>query len=192
MTVSTYAKNNFLNGQGFDAVSLHDGFPGTTGTNEISGGSYARQTLVVAASSGGSRSAAGSYTFSVPACTVRWLGFWYLGNFLFGLPNGGAVPKNFSAALDTDIVWSTAHGFSDTQKIAFYQGTPPAPIAEGDTVFVRDATTHGYKVAATSGGVALNLTAGASVGCWMAAITETVYASPSTHILSAATFAMVD
>jgi hypothetical protein len=193
MTVSTYAKNNFMNGEAFDFVSAHTGFPGVTGANEVTGGApaYARKAYTVAAASGGSRSASAA-VFDVPACTVSWLGFWNAGNFLFGLPNGGATPKNFAVAPDTDIVWSTSHGWLDTQKIVFFQGVPPPPLAEGTTYFVRDSTAHGFKVAATSGGVAIDLTGGSSVGCWMAAISETIYASQNTHTLSAGTFVLPD
>jgi hypothetical protein len=131
-------------------------------------------------------------TFDVPACTVKWVGFWNAAVFVGCAPNGGATPKNFMSVASTDLVYSAAHGFSDTNKITFYNGTPPAPLAEGTTYFVRDSTTDTFKVAATAGGVAIDLTAAPSFGCVLCAITEDVYAVQGTHQLSSATVAIPD
>lgn len=194
MTLPTLTKNDFLNGQDIDAASAHTAFPGSTGANEVTGGSpaYARKAVTLAAAAGGSRGTSASVTFDVPACTVGWLGFWKAGLFVACAPNGGATPKNFMSIASTDIVYSAGHGWSDTQKIVFYQGTPPAGLTEGTTYFVRDSTTDSFKVAATSGGVAIDLTAAPSFGCVVAAISETVYGSQSTHQLSAATVTIPD
>jgi hypothetical protein len=64
MTISDYAENAILdavfNATAFSVatpyVALHDGDPGETGANEISGGSYARQLGSFAAASGGATS----------------------------------------------------------------------------------------------------------------------------------------
>lgn len=192
MTLPASTKNAMLDGVTLDQASLHSAFPGTTGANEISGGSYARQTIVVNASSGGIRALNASVAFSVPASTVRWVGFWDSTTFRGCAPNGGAVPKNFMALASNDTVYCAAHGYSDGQKVVFYQGTPPGGLTEGTVYFVRDAATDSFKVTASLAGVAIDLTSAASFGCVVCAITEDTYASSGTHTLSTASVAIPD
>ena len=194
MTWPVATKNAMLNGQVFDQASLHTAFPGTTGASEVTGGTpaYARKTIVVNAAAGGVRALNTAVVFDVPASTVRWLGFWNGAVFAGCAPNGGATPKNFVSLTTSDLVYCPAHGYADTQKIVFYNGTPPTGITEGTVYFVRDATADTFKVAATSGGVAIDLTGPSSFGCVVAAITEDVYASQGTHTLSTASVAVPD
>lgn len=85
-------KNNTLTGITNVYVSLHDDDPGLTGTDEISGGSYARQTVTFGtiADGGGGRQIAntGAVSFALmPAVTVTHVGLWDAvtgGNFLYG------------------------------------------------------------------------------------------------------------
>lgn len=59
------------------ACSLHTADPGTTGTSEVTGGTYARQTPTFGAASGGSAATTGDMTFDVPSGqTVSWIGLW--------------------------------------------------------------------------------------------------------------------
>jgi hypothetical protein len=60
-------------------ASLHTGDPGTTGANEVTGGSpaYARKAVTWAAASGGNVITSASVTFDVPAgTTIRDMGLW--------------------------------------------------------------------------------------------------------------------
>ncbi len=193
MPFPSATKNAWLNGQAFDAASLHTAFPGTTGANEVSGGApaYARKTIVVNTASGGTRLLSATVTFDVPATTVRWIGFWNGGVFVAAAPNGGATPKNFMAIPSTDTIYAAGHGYSDTQQITFY-GVPPTGLTEGTTYFVRDSAADTFKVAATSGGAAIDLTAASSFGCVVYAITETVYALQDTHDLTMLTVTVAD
>lgn len=194
MTIPSTTKNNMLNGQAFTLASLHTGFPATTGANEVSGGApaYAQKAITINAASGGSRLLNAGVTFDVPACTVKWVGFWNAAVFIGCAPNGGATPFNFMAVPSSDLVYAVAHGLSNTQKIVFFNGTPPTPLAEGTTYFVVNAATDTFQVSATSGGAAIDLTAAATFGCVVAAITEDVYAAQGTHSLTAATIAIPD
>lgn len=186
---TTSAKNAMLNGLTVTAASLHTAFPGTTGTNEVAGGSYARQTPSLAAASGEVRTAS-SNSWSVPAATtVRWVGYWNGSTFLCCAPNGGS-PKEFVAIPSTDTIQSPAHGYADTQKVVFYGGTVPGGLTEGTVYYVRDSVTDSFKVAATSGGVAIDLTSAGSGGCMVSAITEDAYAGAGTHTISSATFGL--
>lgn len=58
-------------------ASLHTANPGTTGANEVTGGSpaYARKSLSFAAASGGTATAS-EVTFDVPAGTYTHFGVW--------------------------------------------------------------------------------------------------------------------
>jgi hypothetical protein len=191
MTIPAATKNAMLDGQAYTHISFHTAYPGTTGTSEVSGGSYVRPAITVNAGSGGSRLLNASVNSPVPACTIPWLGLWNSATFVCAIPNGGATPKNFMAVPSSDLIYATGHGWADTQKITFF-GTPPSPIVEGDTVFVRDAATDTFKVALTAGGSALNLTTSSSAGCWVIAITEDVYGAPGTHTVSAGTITIPD
>lgn len=69
-------------------VSLHTANPGTTGANEATGGSYARQAGSWGAASGGSISNDTAINFtSMPASTITHVGLWTAssgGTFLWG------------------------------------------------------------------------------------------------------------
>lgn len=193
MTIPTATKNTMLDALTFTLGSLHTAYPGTTGTNEVTGGGYAKQAITVNVSSGGVRALASPASFSVPAATIRWIGSWNGATFEGCAPNGGGTPRNFIALASNDTVYCPSHGYSDTNKIVFYNGTAPGGLTEGTVYFVRDSSTDLFKVAATSGGVAIDITS-SSTGyqCVVCGITEDVYGAPGTHTLSTASFAMPD
>lgn len=66
----------------------------------------------------------------------------------------------FTADSSNETITLSNHGFSDGDKIkvANSGGALPAPLAAGTTYFVRDVTTNTFKLAATLGGAAINLT----------------------------------
>ena len=61
-----------------------------------------------------------------------------------------------------DTLTANSHGLPDTTPISFACATDtdvlPAPLQEGVTYYVRDTATNTFKVAATSGGTAIDLT----------------------------------
>lgn len=69
-------------------VSLHTGAVGTTGANEVAGGSYVRVAVTFGAPASGSMASTGAVTINVPASTtVTSFGFWdasTVGNWLGG------------------------------------------------------------------------------------------------------------
>ena len=69
-------------------VSLHTGAVGTTGANEVAGGSYARVSVTFGSPSSGQMASTGAVTINVPASTtVTSFGFWdavTTGNWLGG------------------------------------------------------------------------------------------------------------
>ena len=194
MTIPTATKNGAADAATFTHASLHTDYPGTTGTNELAGGvpAYARKAITMNASSGGVRNLASSVVFDVLASTIRWIGYWNGGTFVICAPNGGGTPRNFMAIPSTDVVYSTAHGFSDTNKIVFYNGTPPTGLTEGTVYFARDCTTDSFKVAATAGGAAIDITGASGYQCAVCGITEDVYAVQGTHTLTATVWGVPD
>lgn len=58
-------------------ISLHTADPGTDGSNEVTGGSYARQAVTWDAASSGTKSNSGDLTFQVPSgTTITHIGGW--------------------------------------------------------------------------------------------------------------------
>ena len=88
MSVSTYMKNAVLDaffGVGTVTMSLHTADPGVSGANEVTGGSYARQTLVYGSAASGAIKNLETVTFpNLPAGTVTHAGFWKNGQFCQG------------------------------------------------------------------------------------------------------------
>lgn len=192
-SISAYCKARLLDGTlQPDEVSAHTAFPGTTGANECTGGSYARQSIAFGTASGGIRTQTGAAVMNITAQTVRWVGYWQDGNFLYAAPAGGASPKNFIVLPGNDTVYSSEHGWADGQKVVIFNGTPPGGTDEGQILYVRDAATDTFKLAATDGGTAIDLTTATSWGAVIAAITEYVYAANGTFTVSSSTIVVPD
>jgi len=131
---------------------------------EVAGGSYARQTTSsLAAASGGSKSSSAAITFlGLPATDVQGWSIWDSAGTnrkWYGL----FTPQQGTATASTDRITITAHGFADGDKIVFQSTYAPAGLTANTTYFVRDKTTNDFKVAATSGGVAIDITADAAL-----------------------------
>lgn len=185
MSATTAARNAHLNAVTVDEMSLHDGFPGQTGANELTGGGYARQATSLNAAAGGVRTLASAETFTVGAGhVVRWVVLRAGGAAMYYAPNGGS-PQEFQANPSTDVVTCPAHGFSDTNTIVFYGGTVPAPLVEGTIYYARDCTADTFKVAATSGGAAIDLSGTGAGDCVVSRIYEDSYAGADTHQITA-------
>lgn len=88
MAVSPYMKNSLLDaffGVGTITMSLHTADPGTTGANEVTGGSYARQTVSYGSAASGQIANISTATFTnLPAGTVTHVGFWKNSQFCQG------------------------------------------------------------------------------------------------------------
>ncbi|GGV34273.1 hypothetical protein GCM10010182_67710 [Actinomadura cremea] len=58
-------------------VSLHTADPGTDGSSEVTGGSYARQAATWAAASGGEKDSSAEVVFNIPSgTTITHVGLW--------------------------------------------------------------------------------------------------------------------
>jgi hypothetical protein len=185
------------NAEGITHLSLHSAYS-TSGANELTGGSpaYARKAATWAAASGRSKATSASAAFDVPAgSTVRWIGGWdavTAGDFKGMTPNGGGTPQAFVVPDATaDVLECVAHGFTDGQTVVVwaFPGDPlPTGLAEGTVYYVRDATTDDLKLAATSGGAAINITAiGAGL---LQRLVEEVFGAQGTHTVTSVTMTL--
>ena len=90
------AKNALLDSLGITQVSLHTADPGETGANEVTGGTYAKKAITVAAAAAGSLSSSSTPTLDVPAgVTINHVGFWAGATFKY---SSTITPETFGAA----------------------------------------------------------------------------------------------
>lgn len=92
-------------------ASLHTANPGTSGTSEVAGGSYARVPITWSASSGGTKTLTVAATLQVPAgTTITHFGLWSAssgGTFRGGDPLGASQPFLTAGTYDLSITLTT-------------------------------------------------------------------------------------
>lgn len=76
----------------------------------------------------------------------------------------GGTTKSVTAVDSTDTFTSTAHGLADTTEVVFLSKTGGSNLSVGTVYYVRDSATDTFKLAATSGGTALDLGSDISAG----------------------------
>lgn len=176
---------------------LHTAYPSTSGANEATGGSpaYARKAKTWNAASSGAMDDSNTCAFDVPAGTYRWVGFWSAssaGTFYGYAPLGGYVANRYTFVAGTDVFTVTAHGYSDTDQIVFFNGTCPTGLTEGTVYFVRDATTDTFKVAATSGGSAIDVSGTPAASSRVSKIVPETFAAQGTLTITDADLDLLD
>lgn len=83
MALIVSTRNAMLDSLTVTHASLHTGDPGTTGNNEVTGGTYSRQVVTMGTASNGTRSATNQPVFNIPAATtVSYIGLWNNTTFL--------------------------------------------------------------------------------------------------------------
>lgn len=167
--ISTTVKNlmlNALNNYGAN-VAAHTDFPDTDGSeNEVSGGSpaYARKTYTWATASGGAKAASSTPTLDLPAdTTVKWLSYRIIDlvsetqTFAAIVPTGGS-PQRYQADTSNNLIMCADHGFEDGDLVAFWGGTIPGGLTEGQEYYVVFSDTDAFQVSETEGGYEIELT----------------------------------
>jgi hypothetical protein len=158
-------------------IGIHTLTDPGTGTNaaagEATGGSpaYARQAVTWGAAASRLKSNTGALTFDVPAGTYAFFTLFNAstgntGNYRGHIPFGGASAiKGFfsvDTAMANDQFLSPGHGMSNGDRVMLFDvfgGALPTGVAEGTIYFVVNVATDTFKVSATSGGAAVDLTA---------------------------------
>ena len=75
--VSAETRNTAYTGPAALYASLHTADPGSTGASELSGGSYARQSISFGAPSSGTAASSATINFTgLPAATITHIGLW--------------------------------------------------------------------------------------------------------------------
>lgn len=205
MVYSTNAKNLMLDhlaagtvsGGQITHVSLHDGDPGDSGANEISGGSPAYARIAIAhgtGAAGGSISHDGADpVFDVPAgTTVLYVGFWSAitaGTFYGYIPiNGGAVDGVGQGLNTGDVIEAPAHGLVDNDRV-FLQapvgGSLPAGLVAGTLYHVVSGTADTFQVSLAQGGGAVVITVDGQV--YFQKVIPEVFGSQGTLTLDTST-----
>jgi hypothetical protein len=185
-------KRDMLNVISVNAMRLHTGYPGTTGANELTGGTpaYAPKSCSFATSSAGeARTLSAPVVFDVPASTILWATLWEGSTMRFLAPTAGD-PKEFSSDLSANTIKVPAHGYVNTDRIVFFSSSPPTPLVAGTIYYVVNANSDDFQVSATSGGSAINLTADAASDCQVSKIVPRVYAAQDTHTVSSYSFGL--
>lgn len=140
--------------------ALHDDAPGETGANELSGGSYARQTIAFGAASGGTASNSAQEEWDLTGVTsgeVLFVGLFdalTVGNFLWSVPLGG-TPFTFTLATSTEVATSYDHTLADDDRVvvAAAPGSAlPTGLSEDTVYWVVSTGTDVFGMSATQGG----------------------------------------
>jgi hypothetical protein len=78
MPYTILGKDAMLDSLGVTHVSAHTADPGESGINEVSGGSYTRESISFSGSSGGNLDSSSQPQISIPGdpTTVTHIGFW--------------------------------------------------------------------------------------------------------------------
>lgn len=72
------------------------------------------------------------------------------------------VHKTYTADSASDFLTSTAHGYANGDQVMFAPGSLPTPLAVDTVYYVRNSATNNFKVAATPGGAAIDITTNGS------------------------------
>lgn len=180
-------------GNAISHVSLHSAIPDATGSDELTGGSYARVAVTWTAAASGVRDNNADLTHQVPAgSTVAAYGFWSAlsgGTFYGWAPRTGAGEgaAGFgtvdSAGATADAIQSAGHGLSNGMRVALANvlaESLPAGLAEGTLYWVVQAATDTFEVSLTEGGASVNIT-GQGELFWQRVVPE-AYVSAGTHV----------
>jgi hypothetical protein len=94
--------------------------------------------------------------------------------------------QSFTANAGTDVITANDHGLSNGQTVYVRGADLPQPLVKSTIYFVRDVTTHTFKLAETSGGGAINLTdAGSGVMYFTAPSQRSIADEPSIGLVLA-------
>lgn len=171
MALNTNGRNAMLSGGLGDTIthiSVHDAIPDAAGSDEVTGGSYARQAVTWAAAAAGVRDNAAQITHDMPAgSTAVAYGYWdalsagnHYGHALVGstLSGFGSVD---ASGVTANAIQSASHGLSDNDRVAVYNvhaESLPAGLTETVLYHVVGATTDTFQVSLTEGGAAVDIT----------------------------------
>jgi len=172
-----------------DKMSLHTAYS-ATGASEVTGGTYAKQTITWGAAASRSKASSGNIDFAIPAgTTVAWIGVWNSALTVFrGMwPNGGT---DYSFQLDVatnNRIYAEGIGLANDDRVTFTGATVPGGLTAGTAYYVVGMTAADpdyFQVAATQGGAAIDITSQPSADARVSKIVLEAYAGAGTHRVS--------
>ena len=177
-----------------DEVSLHTGFS-LTGANEVTGGSYARQTITWNAAAAAALNSSNAPSFSVPSGnTIRFVGYYDIvpspDVFQGMVPNqqaGDVGPMRYVVDVTAETIEAPAHGLVTDEGVVFIGGTAPGGLTEGTIYYVANETADDFQVQAVKAASpisAINLTSQGDQDVRFWQIREELFASDGTFNLN--------
>ena len=163
-------------------LSLHNAYS-PTGTNELSGGSYARVVPTWGTAAGGAISTTSvASAFNVPANgVVAWVGVFdalTAGNFVGMGPNGGAPQYGVTAATTGNLFTAPGSSYANGTPVVLFNGagaTIPTNFTVGTIYYVVSASGATFSLSATLAGAAITVNAaGAGIVQYIAVETYTI------------------
>jgi hypothetical protein len=177
-------------------VSGHTDIPDATGSNEITGGSYARIAVTWTAVASGVRDNSAQLSHAVPAgSTFAYYGLWdalTAGNFYGSIPRTGSGETLYgfgsvdSAGVTSNSIQSAAHGLSDAMRVvltAVLAESLPSGLNATTIYFVVGSTTNTFQLSLTLSGAAVDIS-GQGELFWQRVVPE-AFASAGNHITAA-------
>lgn len=195
MPLTVTGKNNLISVTSF----THAGAYTDLGSTEAAGGSYARQAITWAASSGGTRANSAQLSVPIPAgTTVQTVGVWdalSAGNSQGFWQTGSTLRGVGTITASTDTFASFAHGLSTDFRVFFAAvagESLPAGLSATTLYFVRATglTADAFTVSTTSGGAAVNVTGDGEVA-WFCTVPQT-FSIAGNLVLPATTGLVID
>lgn len=201
MGLNTNGKNALVNGLAsvVTHISVHDDVPDATGSNELTGGTYARVAVTWTAAANGVRDNNAQLDHNIPAgSTAAYYGLCgasSAGTFYGYIPRTGTGEALYgfgsvdSAGVTADAIQSAAHGLSNGMQVLVHNvlaESLPTGLSEDTVYFVVSAATDTFEVSATEGGASVNIT-GQGELFWQRVVPESF---ASAGLLSTATGAL--
>jgi hypothetical protein len=178
-------------GNAVSHISVHSDIPDGTGSNELAGGSYARQAVAWAVAASGQRSNSGALSHSIGAGQVAaHYGLWSAasgGTYYGSVPRTGAgeelsgIGSVDAGDVTANAITAPAHALANGMRVALSAllgGSLPAGLSASTLYYVVGAATDSFQVALTSGGAAVDIT-GKGLLLWQRVVPE-AFASAGT------------
>jgi hypothetical protein len=174
VTIYTNGQNAAMAGLAdvVDFLSVHSAVPNTSGSNELVGGSYARQAVSWNAPASGLIDNTAIITHPIPAGGIAFCyGLWSLvtGGTFYGytLRTGvGEAVYGFgsvdSAGVTSNTIQSAANGLANAMQVVLNSllgESLPTGLSANTRYYVVGATTDTFQLSLTEGGAAIDITA---------------------------------
>lgn len=151
-----------LNALNVDELSIHTAFPDATGSNEATGGSYARKSIVFPVAADRQRKWTGFIDLSVPAGTYGWIGMWQAGEFVARAPMGSDLEYEVQR-IQADGKVRCLDFAPALNSSCTVVGALPSELTQGNQYYVKsvgsDAGGPFVTLSATVGGSTITLSA---------------------------------